>query len=223
MVFIKFFSLISVGCSWGPAARHVWWDRFPEDVDPEASGRDSSWGLNMWAFLLGALPQAIKIYGMHGIPLTQATATIFLVSFITMEILRLTAGPAGCQELVPMPIVDFTKKRVKDIGSVIATISDISQSVAWAVILSYLLPSVSLDDAPVNYFPRFIAILPLCITLLQLSVIFFYGLKHEFFPILNGYRPASALTSSLPASQDQSALGEGKSYHIQFRSSTDKK
>ena len=40
-------------------------------------------------FLLGALPQTIKLYGMTGIPITKLCASLFLGSFCVIEIIML--------------------------------------------------------------------------------------------------------------------------------------
>lgn len=69
------------------------------------SAIDRTWRLSMGAFVVGALPQMIKVFGMRGILKTQITTAILLVSFLIPEILRLMAGTAGEIELHPMPNV----------------------------------------------------------------------------------------------------------------------
>ncbi|KAF2678990.1 hypothetical protein K458DRAFT_435443 [Lentithecium fluviatile CBS 122367] len=76
------------------------------------SAIDRFWRLSMGAFLLGALPQAIKVFGMRGIPFTQVTIGIFLTNFFISEIFRLTAGAAGEYNLDPIPAVEFAKEKL---------------------------------------------------------------------------------------------------------------
>lgn len=46
-------------------------------------------------FVLGTLPQAIKLGAMQGIPLTKTTALMFLCSFAIIEIIVVVAGAGG--------------------------------------------------------------------------------------------------------------------------------
>ena len=73
---------------------------------------DRNWRLGMAAFILGALPQAIKVFGMSGIPITQTLVAVLLANFLVPEIFRVAAGTAGAVELYPMPIVVNVKKRI---------------------------------------------------------------------------------------------------------------
>jgi len=66
----------------------------------------------MAAFILGAFPQAIKVFGMSGIPITQTFVAVLLANFLVPEIFRVAAGTAGAVELHPMPIVVNVKKRI---------------------------------------------------------------------------------------------------------------
>jgi hypothetical protein len=70
---------------------------------------DRTWKLSMISFVFGALPQAVKVFGMQGIPFTQGLVGIFLVSFIVPEVFRWFAGPVGQVNLRPLPIVVHTK------------------------------------------------------------------------------------------------------------------
>jgi hypothetical protein len=137
---VKIVSLHYAGCSWRTACHQVWWDRFPEEEDKEHSGLEGSWALNMWAFILGALPQAIKIYGMRGIPLTQALATIFLLSFVTIEVIRLTAGPLGHEKPMTTPAMETTKRRSAVITFVLAVTGELSQLIVWNLIFPSIIP-----------------------------------------------------------------------------------
>ncbi|KAH7391044.1 hypothetical protein DE146DRAFT_791214 [Phaeosphaeria sp. MPI-PUGE-AT-0046c] len=77
------------------------------------SGIDRSWRLAMAGFLVGVLPQAIKIFGMRGIVLTQVIVGIQLSSFMVQEVFRMMAGTAGAAELHPMPSVVFAKQALE--------------------------------------------------------------------------------------------------------------
>jgi hypothetical protein len=86
--------------------RHEPSPEITEKPEPhEGSDIDGMWRLSMASFIVGALPQAIKVFGMRGIPLTQTLVAFLLVSFIIPEVLRLVAGTAGTNDLHPMPTV----------------------------------------------------------------------------------------------------------------------
>ncbi|KAH7379616.1 hypothetical protein BKA66DRAFT_610171 [Pyrenochaeta sp. MPI-SDFR-AT-0127] len=76
------------------------------------SAIDRAWRRSMMTFILGALPQAIKVFGMRGIPITQTIIAILLTAFIVPEWFRWMAGTAGQIDLQPMPIVLRAKKRI---------------------------------------------------------------------------------------------------------------
>ena len=76
----------------------------------EGSAIDRMWRWSIASFLFGALPQAIKIFGMKGIPITQTWVAFLLVSFLVPEIFRSIAGTAGAVNLRPMPIVKNAKE-----------------------------------------------------------------------------------------------------------------
>ncbi|KKY27476.1 hypothetical protein UCRPC4_g01071 [Phaeomoniella chlamydospora] len=54
-------------------------------------------------FLLGALPQAIKLYAIRGAPWTQTLATIYLVSFLCSEIITAIAHRDPVQQVPNTP------------------------------------------------------------------------------------------------------------------------
>jgi hypothetical protein len=74
------------------------------------SGVDRAWRLSIFGFIVGALPQIIKVYSMRGVPLTQVVVSIFTLSFVITEVLRLVAGIAGAHDLRPGPFVSRTKE-----------------------------------------------------------------------------------------------------------------
>ena len=50
-------------------------------------------------FLLGAFPQAIKLYAVRGVPWTQALATVYLASFMLSETAAVIARPDRTQQV----------------------------------------------------------------------------------------------------------------------------
>jgi len=64
---------------------------------------DRSWRLSMVSFIFGALPQAVKVFAMKGIPVTQIAVAFLLSSFITAEVFRSVAGPIGLSNLCHSP------------------------------------------------------------------------------------------------------------------------
>ncbi|OAL52635.1 hypothetical protein IQ07DRAFT_678579 [Pyrenochaeta sp. DS3sAY3a] len=68
------------------------------------------WRLNMAGFLLGAFPQAIKVFGMKGVPITQTVIAFQLGSFLATEVFRFVAGPAGAERLHPLMAVVEAKR-----------------------------------------------------------------------------------------------------------------
>jgi len=76
------------------------------------SSIDHNWRQSMFAFTIGAAPQALKVFAMRGTPTTQVMTLIYVIAFLVPEFFRLTAGAAGEVELRPMPIVVRTKERV---------------------------------------------------------------------------------------------------------------
>lgn len=195
MIIIRLIWLISVGCSFKQAARHVWYDRFEresplfsntweiqharwlainettdsaniglDDTEDKCqsnsrtstittdrctqtqdleigsvneggtpifeqyrgypgSSIDRAWRLSMASFIVGALPQAIKVFGMRGIPFTQTLVAFLLASFSIPEILRMIVGSAGVITLPSTPAVTRTKKTLLDVDFYALSIS----------------------------------------------------------------------------------------------------
>jgi hypothetical protein len=71
---------------------------------------DGMWRLNIAGFILGVLPQVIKIFSMRGIPWTRMLVAFSISSFVVTETFRVIAGPAGAVNLHPMPVVVNVKK-----------------------------------------------------------------------------------------------------------------
>ena len=121
--------------------RHVWYDRF-EDGDIEAgSVIDNMWRLNMVAFVLGALPQAVKIFGMKGVPGTQTLASIFLATFLVQEIMRVTAGKPHAIELSSTNITRNVAQRFVRFERIVAITACVIQAACWVWAISNILPS----------------------------------------------------------------------------------
>jgi len=83
------------------------------------SSIDHNWRQSMFAFTIGAAPQALKVFAMRGIPITQVVTSIYVIAFLVPEFFRLTAGSAGEVELRPMPTVVRTKERVDRVVGVL--------------------------------------------------------------------------------------------------------
>jgi hypothetical protein len=66
---------------------------------------DRTWRLSMVSFIFGALPQAVKVFGMRGVPFTQTIVAISITSFIVAEVFRSVASPVGAVDLHPMSVV----------------------------------------------------------------------------------------------------------------------
>lgn len=144
MVSVELISLLYAGCTLKVAAHHVWLNRFPpEDFDKSASRADSPWPLSMTAFSLGALSQMVKTYAVRGIPLTQAMATIYLVSFVQIELIRLVSDPMEHEDLPSMLVyriaqqrmnTRFVQQRITRLASSVARIGNVCDSIILTVI-----------------------------------------------------------------------------------------
>ncbi|ORY14541.1 hypothetical protein BCR34DRAFT_560184 [Clohesyomyces aquaticus] len=82
-----------------PNPQNDWTEEYPKDSKfYPGSSMDRAWRYSMAACFLGGLPQMIKVLAMRGVPITQVIVTIYLISFIVVELLRLVAGTAGEME-----------------------------------------------------------------------------------------------------------------------------
>jgi hypothetical protein len=140
LILIKFIWLLSIGCTPKFAARHVWYDRF-ENPAP-GSGIDRLWSVSMIAFILGALPQTVKIFAMQGIPLTQAFAAMFLTAFVLPEVLRVYAGTAHAVDLMPEPVpsVSRAKERFNHLQGVVVGVAATVHVMIYTWVLGKILP-----------------------------------------------------------------------------------
>jgi hypothetical protein len=59
---------------------------------------DRTWRYSIGAFLVGALPQTVKVFAMQGVPGTQFIVAIYLFAFLVPELFRVIVGPAGALE-----------------------------------------------------------------------------------------------------------------------------
>lgn len=60
---------------------------------PGAAGH-AAWWFRPVAFALGALPQYVKLFAISGVPMTQAWASMYLVSFVLLEAFLYLGRPA---------------------------------------------------------------------------------------------------------------------------------
>lgn len=98
------------------------------------------WWFSMICFVVGGLPQTIKIFGMQGIPGTQIWTAVFFAAFITPEVLRVFAGVAQEHDLRPMPIVSRAKVHFIHIQDFTVIAAGISQYFIWTWVMSHHVP-----------------------------------------------------------------------------------
>lgn len=140
LAIIKFLWLVFIGCPPRTAARHVWYDRF-EESESEESGINRAWVVNMIVFVLGALPQTIKILGTQGIPLSQAFAAMFVAAFIVFEVLRIYAGTAHVVDIMPATSkMTRAKKQFDQLQWVTVIIALPVQVLLWVWTVGELMP-----------------------------------------------------------------------------------
>jgi len=141
LCFVKFIWLSTISDSTITVLRHVWYDRFENDDIQAGSGIDNMWRLNMVAFVLGALPQAVKVFSMKGILGTQALISIFLATFLVQEVLRITAGTPHAIELSPVNITQNITQRFARFENVLVIAACVIQAACWVWAISHILPS----------------------------------------------------------------------------------
>ena len=158
MAIVKFIAMMWVGCNYTTAAQHVWWARFPDESHRSASGTGRDWALGMWAFVLSAFPQLVKLYSIRGMSVTHGVMSIYLVSFTVMEVFRLLAGPSiGYERLMPMPIVEVAKKHVRSCSVMLLLAGEFAQTTVLFAVLSQTIPrkhlsSSQYDNSKLAYF-----------------------------------------------------------------------
>jgi hypothetical protein len=166
---IKFVYLVFLGCAPRTAARHVWWARFAEDSDRAGSGCDTQWFWSMVAFLLGALPQLVKLYAMHGIPFTQALTTLYFAPFVIFETFRLIAGTAAAAGPISPPAIAQGEIRMSKIIQWAGPLGEIGQLLPCLRVLGYI-SLKTLFILPVDNWVLSVIIALLCL----LALISFY-------------------------------------------------
>ena len=154
-------------------------------VPPPGSTLDRGWRVSMISFMLGAFPQAIKVFAMRGIVCTQVLVTIFLVAFIVPELLRSLAGPVGQSNLYPLPIISNAKSFLS---------SGLFSTVFWWSSFFYMFPLVVMASAePLGFVSR-VSMVPIGmviafpITLLLYVFIIFLTCFKIFASCSNGLR-----------------------------------
>jgi hypothetical protein len=81
-----------------------------EDRYYPGSAMDRTWRYSIGAFLVGALPQTVKVFAMQGVPGTQFIVAIYLFAFLVPELFRVIVGPAGALELHALPFLSDAKQ-----------------------------------------------------------------------------------------------------------------
>jgi hypothetical protein len=71
---------------------------------------DATWRMSMTAFVLGSLPQAIKVFSMRGVIYTQAIVGILLAHFFLAEMFRLVTVATVKPRPGSMPTTEFAAK-----------------------------------------------------------------------------------------------------------------
>lgn len=114
---------------------------------------DPVWRLTMAGFLLGALPQAVKIFGMRGIIFTQILVGSQVVSFVVPELFRVISGTAGAVNLHPMPSVVFAKETFMSLQRAILLVTATSSAFGcWIMLEPFVfLPIFALPEGDLRF------------------------------------------------------------------------
>jgi hypothetical protein len=111
------------------------------------------WWFRLVTLVLGALPQVIKLYGMEGIPWTQAWASIYLLAFLIIEILTQVGGTEWTQSQL-----DFTdpvlcsERFAESLHGILAFVGCAVQVVIWGLVCAMAIPTDMLYTiSPDNY------------------------------------------------------------------------
>jgi len=136
------------------AARHVLVRRGLEGGSSESSGvLENIWWFRLATFVLGALPQVIKLYGMAGIPWTQAWASMYLVAFLLIEILTQLGGTGWTQG--QLEFTDQILRIEKNFDTLEVTLGHVGfavQAVIWGLICATLIPTDMLYTINSKYY-----------------------------------------------------------------------
>jgi len=104
------------------------------------SGSSKLWKFNMVFFVCIAMPQAINIFVMKGIPGTQTVVFMYITSFIAVEILRFTSqrsNPGGFHYPVDDTIVTRWKTNARLWGMTIQILFWLWHALSWLLLTGY--------------------------------------------------------------------------------------
>ena len=173
----------------GLSARELKQEASPTELakyySPSGTMIDRTWRLSMVSFLFGALPQAIKTFGMKGVPFTQACVAMMLASFVTSELMRLVAGPPGKINLHAMPIVRQAKSRFDRLSPIFFVLSLVYSFFCVIVVV----PLAYIDKISEN----------LTRILIHISIFFIFSIPSTWVFRFIAHRIFSTCTSRQPA------------------------
>ena len=110
-------------------------------------------------FFMGALPQAIKIYAVRGVPWTQALATVYLASFLLSEIAAVIARLDRAQQVPSTQNTSrYAKFWVLSTMGVLVVSTALAYIVFTAAIFVIVRNGCTYPAWPLNLFPSLINI-----------------------------------------------------------------
>jgi len=135
--------LLILGCSPREAACHVFVHRGLEGGASESSkGLERIWWFRLLAFVLSALPQVIKLYGMTGILWTQSWASMYLVTFLVFEIITQLAGIDWTESQLNFnDQVLHASYKFEMLKVILMFVSCTAQIAIWAIICALFIPT----------------------------------------------------------------------------------
>ena len=134
----------------------------------EGSSIDRNWKQSMFAFVIGTVPQALKVFTMRGTPVTQVLMSTYIIAFLVPELFRLRAGSAGEVDLRPMPIVVSTRKSTAEVAKFLCGFVAMAPIFPTNILFLY----IAFVRDQINYWSAFgpFCILGMIAVLIQLSV-----------------------------------------------------
>ncbi|MCJ1286386.1 hypothetical protein MMC26_005731 [Xylographa opegraphella] len=183
------------------SARAVLHWRFHENgAEPEEAAKIEQGWFRALVFVLGALPQMVKVVGLQGVPWTQALCSAYLASFAVVELLVYLAGED--RDDVDRAIVQ--PGFVVTLGRIFRGLGGVVQTALWiycmAEVLNGLIPPSSGDgDLEHEDDLVVIAIVPfVTVSYIVLLVSIWSVLLCVWFLFASLVQPALAMTPSLP-------------------------
>ncbi|MCJ1437756.1 hypothetical protein MMC27_007143 [Xylographa pallens] len=159
------------------SARAILYWRFHENgVEPEEGAKIEQGWFRALIFVLGALPQMIKVIGLQGVPWTQALCSAYLAPFVVVELLLALAGKERDdfdRAIIQRNYVEKLAKFSRNIGGIV-------QTGLWiyllADVLQALTPSPSDATDANNVDDRVvIAIVPFLVMIYTLFMLLIWG------------------------------------------------